>query len=216
MACVREKFKAIRLEPIKKKYYSIHDVDALLEDLQAFTLGLAAENEELQKRVGELTRQKTEVAEAIVSAKTIAQKIIADAHERGLEIIDEAEEKKRELSIRIDAVERRFTRRLIQCVNEMNDELFERGIPEREHPDPTTPAPFTVTELPKAPVPAAAPVEERPAPATAPSFAVEAPAPAFEPEEAPAPAAAPENLPDDLYRRLEEIADSLLAIEDKT
>ena len=220
MACVQEKFEAIRLEPIKKKYYSMAEVDPLLEKLRKYTQAVENENDELRKRVCELNQQKTEIAEAIVSAKTIAQKIISDAHERGQEIIGEAEEKKRELSIRIDAAERRFTRRLIQCVNEMNDELYERGLPALEEQT----APVAVAAPPASPAPAAEKPQAVPVPAADPATADETPVPAPVPEktpvpvpeETPAPTADSENLPDDLYRRLEEIADSLLAIEDKT
>ena len=216
---VQDYFDAISLEAVKRKYYSQEAVDALLSDIRARALAMEEEGQELQKRANELVAQKDDIADAIVSAKTVAQKIIADAQARGREIVGEAEEQKRQLSLRLAETERRFTSRLAHCVSEMSDELFERGLPTIERPAQPAPViePCVETAEPQeAPAPAIEPHVETAEPQEAPAPAIEPRVETAEPQEAPTPAIEPENLPDDLYRRLEEIADSLLEIEDRT
>lgn len=85
MALDKEYFDSIYIEVVKKKYYNANKVNAVFEDIRKQAELLIAENEAL-KNGG----NKDEIADAIISARYIAQQIVAEAKQEAEEIVGNA------------------------------------------------------------------------------------------------------------------------------
>lgn len=90
MALDQAYFDAINIDVVKKKYYNAGKVDAVLEDIRRQALLLNRENELLGRQLRALHGQKDEIGDTLMSAKTIAQQIIADAQDQAEAILTEA------------------------------------------------------------------------------------------------------------------------------
>ena len=93
MALGKEYFESLGLEIAKRKYYNAAKVEGVIEDFSRRTAELARENAALRERAEELSCGREEIGEAILSAKTISQRLIADARESAEAILAEAREK---------------------------------------------------------------------------------------------------------------------------
>lgn len=93
MALNDEYFQSIDLEIAKKKYYNANKVEAVLRDIRAQAIEMETENRLLRQQLDALTSQKSEIGDALLSARTISQRLVAEAHAQADDIIAEAEEK---------------------------------------------------------------------------------------------------------------------------
>ena len=89
MALDRNYLSSLGLEIAKRKYYNAARVEDVLESFQRNTARLAQENSalsqdnrDLRARLESLSYGREEIGDAILSAKTIAQQLIADAKQR--------------------------------------------------------------------------------------------------------------------------------------
>ena len=89
MALDRNYLSSLGLEIAKRKYYNAAKVEEVLESFQLNAAHLAQENSalsrdnrELRARLESLSFGREEIGDAILSAKTIAQQLIADAQQR--------------------------------------------------------------------------------------------------------------------------------------
>ena len=89
MALDRNYLSSLGLEIAKRKYYNAAKVEDVLENFQLNTARLAQENSalsqdnrDLRARLEALSYGREEIGDAILSAKTIAQQLIADAQQR--------------------------------------------------------------------------------------------------------------------------------------
>lgn len=90
MALDKEYFDAINIEVVKKKYYNANKVNAVFDDIRRQAETLIAENEAL-KNGGS---SKSEIADAIISARYIAQQIVAEAKQEADEIVSRAKQER--------------------------------------------------------------------------------------------------------------------------
>lgn len=93
MALNKEYFDAINIEVVKKKYYNANKVNAVFEDIRNQAEVLIAENEALKSGGS----SKNEIADAIISARYIAQQIIADAKNEADEMVRNARRERDEI-----------------------------------------------------------------------------------------------------------------------
>ena len=155
MALDQAYFDAISIDLVKKKYYNANKVEAVLEDIKRQALLLNRENELLGRQLYALHGQKDEIGDTLLSAKTIAQQIIADAQAQADKILaeakrqsrdmtaeaerssrearEEAEALRRELPQRMGELEQRLRVQLLGMMEEIGDEL--RAFPGAESPD---------------------------------------------------------------------------------
>jgi len=89
MALDRNYLSSLGLEIAKRKYYNAAKVEDVLESFQLNAAQLAQENStlaqdnrELRQRLESLSYGREEIGDAILSAKTIAQQLIADAQQQ--------------------------------------------------------------------------------------------------------------------------------------
>ena len=89
MALDRNYLSSLGLEIAKKKYYNAAKVEDVLESFQLDAARLAQENSalgrensDLRAKLDSLSYGREEIGDAILSAKTIAQQLIADAQQR--------------------------------------------------------------------------------------------------------------------------------------
>ena len=87
MALDQAYFDAINIDLVKKKYYNANKVEAVLEDIKRQALLLNRENELLGRQLYALHGQKDEIGDTLLSAKAIAQQIIADAQTQAEKIL---------------------------------------------------------------------------------------------------------------------------------
>ena len=107
-------FNSLNLEPIKRKYYDMSQVDSILLDVRQKAEALNKENEELKasvkakelelnelrEKVREAESRKAELSDAIISAKSTCQGIVDKANAKADEILSEAMEEKQEMEER--------------------------------------------------------------------------------------------------------------------
>lgn len=98
MALDQAYFDAISIDLVKRKYYNANKVEAVLEDIRRQALLLNRENELLGRQLYALHGQKDEIGDALLSAKTIAQQIIADAQTQAEKILGEAKRLSRDMT----------------------------------------------------------------------------------------------------------------------
>lgn len=154
MALDQAYFDSISIDLVKKKYYNANKVEALLEDIRRQALLLNRENELLGRQLHALHDRKDEIGDTLLSAKTIAQQIIADAQAQadklnadakraGRELIadavrarDEAyaqaEAARRELPQRLGDLEQKLRVQMLGLMDEVCGELKEFAGPSEE------------------------------------------------------------------------------------
>lgn len=176
MALDQAYFDSISIDIVKKKYYNANKVEAVLEDIRRQALLMNRENELLARQLYALHGQKDEISDTLMSAKAIAQQIIADAQGQAEKILtearrlsrdmsaqterecrearQEAEALRQELPQRLDELERQLRVRLLSLTDEVCGELRSFSVdPEEEAPaDPAEDAetPEPEDELPEA------------------------------------------------------------------
>lgn len=89
MALEKTYLESLGLEIAKKKYYNATRVEGVIEDFSRRTAALEEENRALRERVDNMTFGREEIGDAILSAKTIAQHLIAEAQEESDRILRE-------------------------------------------------------------------------------------------------------------------------------
>ena len=126
-------FDTIRIDVVKKKYYNASAVDALLSDIRRQALALAEENEQLKSQLSAVGKQKEEIGEALLSAKTIARQIIHDAQCEADQILAEAGERRRAIDESSDRILNQITEAAHQRRRELieENERMEREMPRR-------------------------------------------------------------------------------------
>ena len=102
MALDQAYFDAIHIDVVKKKYYNAGKVEAVLEDIRRQALLMNRENELLAGQLNALHGQKAEISDTLLSAKSIAQQIIADAQSQADKILADARQQSRELNARTE------------------------------------------------------------------------------------------------------------------
>ncbi|MCR5664762.1 MAG: DivIVA domain-containing protein [Oscillospiraceae bacterium] len=123
MALDQAYFEGISLEVVKKKYYNANKVAALLEDIRQKALQQNAENQELRRRLGELCGQKEQIGDALLSARTVSQQMIADANEEADRIVAEAREKADALAAEAARVREEAEKEAARCTAERAERL---------------------------------------------------------------------------------------------
>ena len=86
----KEYFESLGLEIAKRKYYNAAKVESVIGDFSRRAAALEEENASLRKRVEALACGREEIGEAILSAKTISQQLIAEAKEQAESILADA------------------------------------------------------------------------------------------------------------------------------
>ncbi|MBQ6466070.1 MAG: DivIVA domain-containing protein [Oscillospiraceae bacterium] len=124
MALDQSYFDAIRIETVRKKYYNANKVEALLADIRRRALELTEENERLRRELAQLTEQKTEIGDTLLSAKSIAQQMLQEAKAQADGIVSAAEERARELRAAAAAEEEAAVRRTEACYRRMRERMM--------------------------------------------------------------------------------------------
>ena len=98
MALDQEYLKSLGLEIARKKYYNAAKVETVIDDFRRRSTQLLDENAALHERLDALSYGREEIGDAILSAKTIAQHLLAEAQEKSERLLAEAQEKAERLS----------------------------------------------------------------------------------------------------------------------
>ena len=166
MALDQAYFDAINIDLVKKKYYNANKVEAVLEDIKRQALLLNRENELLGRQLYALHGQKDEIGDTLLSAKAIAQQIIADAQTQAEKILTEAkrlsremtaeaerncreanaeaEAQRREMPQRLGELEQRLRVQLLGMMEDLSGEL--RSFTETETPADDESAPADLSD----------------------------------------------------------------------
>ena len=121
----KEYFESLGLEIAKRKYYNAAKVESVIGEFSRRAAALEEENASLRKRVEALACGREEIGEAILSAKTISQQLIAEAKEQAETILAdaraeagrltaEAEERSRALAAAAEEREQRTIRAALE------------------------------------------------------------------------------------------------------
>lgn len=135
MASGKEYLEFLGLEIARRKFYIAEKVEKVVEDLCRRTEALEAENSELRARAEALACGREEIGEAILSAKTISQQLIAEAREQAETMLEEArkkaeclvaeaEERTSELSAACESREQKTIRAVEDCYLRMREECL--------------------------------------------------------------------------------------------
>ena len=92
MATGKELLESLGLEIAKRKYYNAAKVESVIEELSGRSAALEEENAALRERVSALATGREEIGDAILSAKTIARQLIAEAQEEADKLLSDARE----------------------------------------------------------------------------------------------------------------------------
>lgn len=133
MALDKEYFDAINIEVAKKKYYNANKVEAVLLDIRREADALNLENARLREQLEQLSGEKRAIGDVLISARTVARQIIADANKRADEILRDAEtqrsailaEAQTQESMAVSAVRdtvERLKARQLELVDQLNAE----------------------------------------------------------------------------------------------
>ena len=93
MALNQEYLRSLGLEIAKKKYYNAARVESVIEEFHRHSAQLMQENRSLHERLDALSYGREEIGDAILSAKTLAQQILAEAQDKAAQILAEAQSK---------------------------------------------------------------------------------------------------------------------------
>ena len=91
MAPEKEYLESLGLEIAKKKYYNAAKVDSVIDEFRRRSAQLLAENTSLHERLDALSYGREEIGDAILSAKTIAQHLLAEAQEKADALLADAQ-----------------------------------------------------------------------------------------------------------------------------
>ena len=78
----REYLESLGLEIAKRKYYNASKVESVITGFSERAAALESENASLRERMEALSAGREEIGDAILSAKTIARQLIAEAQEK--------------------------------------------------------------------------------------------------------------------------------------
>ena len=93
MAPDKDFLASLGLEIAKKKYYNAAKVESVVEELHSRAAALEEQNAALRARVEDMSYGKEEIGDAILSAKAIAQQLLAEAREEADALTAAAREK---------------------------------------------------------------------------------------------------------------------------
>ncbi len=125
MALDQDYFDSIHIDVVKRKYYNVNKVEAVLTDIRRQALALQAENEELRRKLEEKSDPSAELTDAIYSAQSVYRSIVERANQRAEAILEQAEqqrlaildENQRQRDQAVQAVE--------QCMQRLRDQQQE-------------------------------------------------------------------------------------------
>ena len=106
----KEYFESLGLEIAKRKYYNAAKVESVIGEFSRRAAALEEENASLRKRVEALACGREEIGEAILSAKTISQQLIAEAKEQAETILADARAEAGRLTAEAEEREQRTIR----------------------------------------------------------------------------------------------------------
>ena len=106
----KEYFESLGLEIAKRKYYNAAKVESVIGEFSRRAAALEEENASLRKRVEALACGREEIGEAILSAKTISQQLIAEAKEQAETILADARAEAGRLAAEAEEREQRTIR----------------------------------------------------------------------------------------------------------
>ena len=93
MVSDQEYLQSLGLEIAKKKYYNAGKVESVIGEFRRRSEQLLKENAALHERLDSLSYGREEIGDAILSAKTIAQHLLAEAQEKAEGLVSEAQKK---------------------------------------------------------------------------------------------------------------------------
>ena len=125
MALDQAYFDSIHIDVVKRKYYNVNKVEAVLTDIRQQAQAMQAENDELRRKLAEKNDPSAELTDAIYSAQSVYRSIVERANQRAEAILEQAEqqrlaildENQRQRDQAVQAVE--------QCMQRLRDQQQE-------------------------------------------------------------------------------------------
>ena len=136
MVSGKEYLESLGLEIAKRKYYNAAKVESVIGDFSRRIAALEEENSSLRARAESLACGRVEIGDAILSAKTISQQIIAEAREQADAILAEAraeaeriaeetQENARAATAACEAREQRTIRAVEDCYLQLREQCLD-------------------------------------------------------------------------------------------
>ena len=129
MALDREYFDSISIELVKKKYYNAGKVTALLDEIKQHAGKLNEENaalrqelETLRAKLAELEKQKAEIGETVMSARTLYQNTVEKAKAEADRIIAQAQDERRKLEAEKAQCQEYSVKRMERCISRLKEQ----------------------------------------------------------------------------------------------
>lgn len=91
MALNQEYFNSINFDLVLRKYYNAGKVDSVFRDIRDQAIALNSENENLKDRINLLGKQKEEISNILITARSVGDKYVVDAQAQADEIISKAQ-----------------------------------------------------------------------------------------------------------------------------
>lgn len=103
MALNQEYFNSIHFDLVLRKYYNANKVDSAFRDIRDQAIALNSENENLKDRINLLGKQKEEISNILITARSVGDKYVVDAQAQADELVRKAQAEAAEAQARMAA-----------------------------------------------------------------------------------------------------------------
>ena len=119
----RNYFNSIELEPVKKKYYSLTDVDKILVDIRKNALEMVEEIENLESQLAVKDGELEKLSEKAEEGKLLYDQIIQKAKDQAAVIITDAQKEAEELRSQMNSEKENLEEYKAQKENEIINKI---------------------------------------------------------------------------------------------
>ena len=135
MAMEQDPFDAVKMDVVKRKYYEVDKVNALLGEIRQRAESTNEENAKLRRELDVFRGQKAEIGEMLLSAKSLSRRVVENARAQADEILAQARSQAEEIVREAEAKAARVAEtypdqqeRAARCVEAAIDKLRQQHL----------------------------------------------------------------------------------------